>query len=790
MRSRQMRSKLTAISVAAAMVFALAGCGADAGGQTGAEPGVSDAAPEGTIAAIDKEVSMGRYVETQIDLAEQLKAQNAGMEMQSMCRLADGRIVILDGIAGVLVSEDEGDTWSVENPAWFTQMQEEQIFISSMAMTPDGTAAVVYDPADNGDEFQPVMKLVLPDGAEVPVEMALTEEEKYVRQVIADEDGRIFANTFDGVYEITADGGSEKIAGIGSPEVSVAWIQARGRLLYLDPVAAPPQIFDLDAGEYVEDEVLTEFVETNYAGRSYNSSSSTDMYLLPGADDTLYIAGSKGIHRHVVGGNMMEQIVDGDLSILSNPAYNFVAMLELDGDAFLALFDNGKAVRFRYDPNVPSLPENALVIYSLRENADVRQAIAAFQTTHADTFVSYKVGIGDGDSVTAEDAAKRLNTEIMAGTGPDLIVLDGLPMDSYIEKGLLLDLTDYLAQYSQKEPLFDNVIEALKRDGKAYMACGTVIMPMLVAKESEATNLTELSGVADTAEKLRAVHPGEDIVGICDERDLLGQFISTGAPAWMREDGTLDRDGIGQYLEQCRRIWEAQMDGISADVVKAYGEDGPYYVGVGAEEIRSGMVEHGIQQGVDRYAMGEMQLLSGWTISYYTYAELLSIRRNHLKGYEDVTAAPMQGQCAGVFSPKTLIGVSAASDKQEEAKAFLDVFLSADVQAMYSGFPLNQNAFDIQFTPEASYLGPNNEYVYLSSQRSDGVQFDFTIYWPEEAEIAACKEQLGALTTAYMPDGVLEKAVVEEGVAFLKGERTLEETLAAIEKDAQIYMAE
>lgn len=790
MQGRQMRKKLTALSVAAAMALALAGCGGSAGQPDGTAQGEGYLAPEGTIAAIDKEVSMGRYVETQIDLTEQLKAQNAGMEMQSMCRLEDGRVVVLDSIAGVLVSGDEGDTWSVENPAWFTQMQQGQNFISTMAMTPDGTAAVVYDPSENGDEYQPVMKLILPDGTEVPVEPDLTEEEKYVRQVTASEEGRIFANTFDGVYEITTDGGSEKIAGLGPSAAGSMWIWARGSLLYLDTGTGAPLIYDLDADAYVEDEVLAEFMETNYADRSYNGSASASVYLLPGADDTLYIAGSRGIHRHVVGGNMMEQIVDGDLSILSNPAYNFVSMLELDGDTFLAIFDNGKAVRFRYDPNVPSLPENTLVIYSLQENADVRQAIAAFQTTHPDTFVSYKVGMSDDDSVTAEDAAKRLNTEIMAGTGPDLIVLDGLPVDSYVEKGLLLDLTDYLAQYSRKEPLFDNVIEALKTDGRAYMACGTVILPMLVAKEAQTANLTDLSGVADTVEKMRATNPGEDIVGICDERDLLEQFISTGASAWMRTDGTIDRDGIGQYLEQCKRIWDAQMDGISTDIVKAYGEDGPYYTGFGAEEIRSGMVEHGIQQGVTAYAMGEMKLLSGWTISYYTYAQLLSIRRNFLKDCDDVTAVPMQGQCTGVFAPRTLIGVSAASGKQAEAQAFLDVFLSADAQSMYSGFPLNQNAFDMQFTPEASYLGPNDEYVYLSTQWKDGKQFDFTIYWPEDAQIADFKAQIGALTTPYIPDGMLEQAVLGEGVGYLKGECTLEETLDAVEKDAEIYMAE
>ena len=35
--------------------------------------------------------------------------------------------------------------------------------------------------------------------------------------------------------------------------------------------------------------------------------------------------------------------------------------------------------------------------------------------------------MAESDSVTREDAVKKLNTEIIAGNGPDLIVMDGLP---------------------------------------------------------------------------------------------------------------------------------------------------------------------------------------------------------------------------------------------------------------------------------------------------------------------------------------------------------------------------
>ena len=59
------------------------------------------------------------------------------------------------------------------------------------------------------------------------------------------------------------------------------------------------------------------------------------------------------------------------------------------------------------------------------------------------------------DSVTDTDALKVLNTEIMAGTGPDVLLLDGISEDTYIERGMLENLSGvlkrrrYLAKYQR-----------------------------------------------------------------------------------------------------------------------------------------------------------------------------------------------------------------------------------------------------------------------------------------------------------------------------------------------------
>ena len=777
---RKSKKKIISLLLAAAMTIALAGCGGNGTGTGDSGVGSDGQAQGGDAADSNIEVAMGRYVEEEIDLSGQLAIP------VSMSMLDDGRIVIIDAETGVFVSKDQGVSWNKENPDWFNAMQKDGLYITTMAMAPDGTAAVVYNPDTGGEEFAPIMKLVLPDGTDVPVDMNLTEEDLYVDQVVINEDGRIFARTFDSIFEVRHDGSSERIL---TSDIYAAWVWVKGDLMfidsYLDAIEAP-MIYDLDAKDYVEDSVLIEFMEENYANRSYNGSYSGTMHLMPGDDKTVYVIGPKGIHRHVIGGNMMEQIVDGNLSLLSNPDYRIVSILPLEGDAFIALFDNNKVVKFIYDPNVPSMPENMVTIYSLRDNADIRQAIAAFQMQHPDTYVSYQIGMSEDDSVTREDAVKKLNTEIMAGAGPDLIVMDDLPFNSYVSKGILLDLTDYLAEYSMQTPLFDNMIEALKFDGKAYIVPGTVTVPLMAAKDANTENLTDLSGIGDTVERLRSEHPGEDIIGICSENDIMKRFAGISAPKWIMADGTLDREIVGRYLEQCKRIYDAQMDGIDGKIVSEYERKSEGQAAYGGSEVDK--IDWGIQTDIIAFIGGTEYLLSGWTVSYYTYAELLSL--NHLKDYADTKVVPMQDQCSNVFKPQTMLGINAASGKLDVAKTFMDVFLQAEVQAEFGGLPLNRAGYDIQFTTDESYLGPYNERLYLSVNSADGTTVDYTIYWPSDEEIAALKTLLASADTAYIPDGVLEDAVFDNGSRYMRGQQTLEEALDEIEKAMTIYMAE
>ncbi len=57
----------------------------------------------------------------------------------------------------------------------------------------------------------------------------------------------------------------------------------------------------------------------------------------------------------------------------------------------------------------------------------IRQAISLYQMKNPEIYVEYEVGL-EGNAATREDVIKNLNTRMMAGEGPDVLILDNMPM--------------------------------------------------------------------------------------------------------------------------------------------------------------------------------------------------------------------------------------------------------------------------------------------------------------------------------------------------------------------------
>ena len=162
------------------------------------------------------------------------------------------------------------------------------------------------------------------------------------------------------------------------------------------------------------------------------------------------------------------------------------------------------------------------------------------------------------------------------------------------------------------------------------------------------------------------------------------------------------------------------------------------------------------------------------------------------EGFEDCKAIPMTGQCSNVFWAKTLLGINATSKNTEMAQDFLKVALGNEVQTkLQDGLSVNKKALLDNYANQWR-IYKDNDYVSGggSLYTDDGEEIALLIRIPDEAKVNELQQWIEAMDTAYVEDSTFENVVYEEGIYFMRGDKSLEEAMDSIEARLGIYLAE
>ena len=825
--------KWLAACLAGMMAVSLTGCGGPAGteGTNGQGAGADGAGSTGNGDA----VVMGRYVESSQSL-------DIG-EVTDLVMLEDGRLALLEnGAEGRYISSDGGKTWEADIlPGWESLVTT--FIVSDLKGAPDGTVALLcqdyqtlrqglgLDDEEESQEMPEEAEKTETDGEseaeaeagdsqetsgkedtktasgiteDVEVELCLISPEGEMRRfpvsvwktvalsnLCFSEDGeRLFLSMGDGkIYEIEQETGESRfLMQIDIiPDVFCVWEHYLAAKSESDGVF----LYDLDTREEIEDDVLSDFVAQNY--KQDNGIVSSTYTVFPAEDGGIYLAGTKGLHRHVIGGAVMEQVINGGLCSLSDPSKLLSAMMWTAEGGFLAAFSEGRISSFTYDPNMPSTPSQTLSAYSLTENDILRQAITRYQEANPDVYVEYRVGLSEEGGATREDAVKKLNTEIMAGKGPDFMVLDGLPIDSYKEKGVLLDISPYLAELETQEKLLSNIRESFTEDGSISMIPAAFTVQMYYTDQKNMTNVSDLSALADLFERLRDEHPGEELMELYSKDMLFDALFPVSAPNWITNDGA-DLDRIAEDLTQMKRIYDACMEGLSNEVLMKYKG----YTEQGIHSSDKVSAYNDLGGGAVQIAGDNVLVSMGTLTNGYNYGLLQSVKRQ--KGGVGSQMAQIPGSAADAFTPVTLMGINATSQKSDLAGDFMQSILSEDMQKMIYpiGFPVNETGLQLYMeslggrVPESMQKPgePYGGYGYSTEEDGEIKVLVLDLYVPTEEETAEICDMLKAVHIPYLENAALEDAVREAAEFYLDGLCSLEEAMDGIRGTSAIIMAE
>lgn len=759
-----MRKKILSALLAAAVAFAgLCGCGNPAGkGAVGTEHPVEagNAEPAGAGGS-PAEGGMGRFLEHETSFPEHVMI--FGME-----KLEDGTVRVLgqseESSEYVFYdSADGGDSW--EQTGAVSGLSD--FYPEAGAVSADGNGVLVATHyRENTSEMVILtpgqearrMMLTIPE-----VSAAKPENLKVIVACAFDAEGRFFIESVNShIFQVDLTTGecsefcdmeAEYSRNIG---IAGNWLFA----LSGDGVA----IFDSGDGSRTEDAFLSDLFAKNPALGEKNTDFGADFVLAGGtAADGMFYVTHEGLFFHSIGGNVAEQLIDGALNTMGNTSVMFLNLVMLDEENFLVavrLNREIKVLKYTYDSSVAAVPETELKVYALNDSNYLRQVISEYQKRHQDVYVNLTVGMSGDDGVTAEDAIRALNTDILAGNGPDVLILDGLPMDSYIEKGVLADIAPLIQEMREDDGFFENVAKAYEKDGAVY-GFPAKFYVMLAGGPADAVEAgASLRKMADYVEATGGTY------GQSGAKSLLQELYPVSSAGFL-SGNKLNEDMIKDFLGQAKRLY----------VPKEY-EDFELSGGSTNDELVGTYSTVSILMGESCISCGSIASMTGLVLEAAASAQ----------GGFDYGLAGREDNKS--FVPYQIAGIGSGTANREAAEEFLRVLFGKDCGSIDgNGFPVNRSAYEALCEYGMHMYGETDQPgVAVSS--TDGTSVALEMKNATEEQIAKLTAILEEADTPAQTDRVIEEIILEYGESVLRGDIGVDEAVSAIRQKCNLYLAE
>ena len=353
---------------------------------------------------------------------------------------------------------------------------------------------------------------------------------------------------------------------------AVVVVDAQGKLVGSIPVESN--------SEFVSSLVITNTGEPAYIAMNYGSMSTkltvinTDNatkgkeYSLDSLGGSIYASDGAGDNVFYVVSDTGICGVKEDLS-----RENLVNLLNLGVDnssiESIYTFDDGSFVTVGWSedaggnvinhirPADPSeIKEKTIVTLGcFKVSYMVRQAIAKFNKTNPD-YTIFVNSYADTNDLSNESAAlTKFNNELLAGTIPDILVVDpAMPYDSYVKKGLFTDLYPLMDSGAgvSRDDIIPNILTAFETDGKLMSICpmftvDTVVSSASYTDDNGMLTLTKAREIADAKGGLQI-----SMASSADEFLMKGVYFSDFVD-FKNGKCDFDNDAFRKLLEESKK---------------------------------------------------------------------------------------------------------------------------------------------------------------------------------------------------------------------------------------------
>lgn len=492
-----------------------------------------------------------------------------------------------------------------------------------------------------------------------------------------------------------------------------------------------------------------------------------------------YIYDATAVYGVNLAEGICEEAVNWLNSDFTGDTINQVTTLE-DGRFIVTTYDYGDGseeagiyiLQERDPEELKNIKLITLATFSMSTN--LGRAVNQFNRGNSE----YRIGVVDYNKFSTEEdyeaGMNQFNNDMTSGIVADIICVDNISYESFANKGLFLDLSDYVSKLNQDE-YFTNYFDALKYGDKLYRLGFGYSVQTLEAKTEHVDGKSGLS-IADFTEIIKNLPDGMTAFAEMDRQSLLYNLCVGNLNGFIDVQKATCNFNSPEFVELL-------------EVCASYPED-----------VNSKMQEWDDEEWTKYWNEQEYQYINDKTLFRNVYVSSIKDQLRERATYFDDADVTWVGyptvnenSNGGRFQSDYTLAISANSDLKEQAWSFFEAILSEEFQEKLSwSTPVRKEAFDKK-AQEA--LKPDT-YV---DENGETKEMPYTIYrgnneielpLPTQADIDAFKNYIGSITETVYYDEQIYTIIQEESEKFFSGDQTAQAAADMIQSRASLYLSE
>lgn len=674
----------------------------------------------------EAKTTLGRYVEEVIPMP--IAVQRGEEYVTDLVKTSHGGIELYttkDFESNVQYTLNKNFSWKKTIPEWLNKIKAS---IQEIEYAPDGTkyALIVY--YENGNpKFQILRSKDNKTSSDVTLKyinkLDTLSSEPCGLQILSDNS--IILETYDEVGTIYKKGKASSTFSMFNNQYALSG----NHVITMNENRNGYNIKDIKTGK----SIYTSPVKAQIKSTSFSTDSKGNFYIVD----------MNGIQRMATNGKAAKTLLDGNMATMSNPTRLINTVITGKADDLYVLYHDEKltSVLMHYVVNKDISTKPALILSatSLFENSTLRQAMIDFNQQHQDIQITYSPMVLWDNSNLGEVINGMKSDKNKALTGNDLIVLDDLPINSFIDKKELTDISTIINPLVDNGTLLNNIISNYKTDSSNIYTIPIRYQLPFAFGDKKAVNSTKtITTLADYTKNADLPLFGSDLFTY---GDVLRILIDSYYNEFITDKG-VDRDGLINFLEKSKIICDQTITDKSKEELSNL-----FYTF--SSKIKS-----------------KEALLGCCNLS------------NIKKAYDPIsTVEEIKGDYTSVnnqFIPQCQIGINNKSKQKDLAFEFIKFLLDDSFQAedIGDGFPVNSKSL-------IDYGIGDNSLVHDYSDITD------TQY---KKKLSGIYDLCKIVKTPINFDNVIFNIVLSDTtISYLKGEATLKNTADKLMEEVNSY---